>query len=84
MTLNRRRLFRYAALTGGYSVAADAAEPAITVAILRDVATFHGANLTEERLKVVRPVLEHVLSSWQALRAFEVPATTAPTPGILD
>jgi hypothetical protein len=84
MTLNRRRLFQYAVLTGGYSTAANGAEPAITPAILRDVSTLHGANLTDDRLRVLRPVLEHVLSGWRALRAFEVPATTAPTQGILD
>jgi hypothetical protein len=84
MTLNRRRLFQYAVLTGGCSTAADGAKPAITLAILRDVSTLHGANLTDDRLRVVRPVLEHVLSSWRELRAFEVPAATAPTSGILD
>lgn len=84
MTLNRRRLFQYAALAGGYRSAADGAEPAITLAILRDVSTLHGAHLTDARLRVVRPVIEHVLSGRRELRAFEVPATTAPTPGILD
>ncbi len=84
MTLNRRRLFQYAALTGGYSTAAKGAEPAITLAILRDVSTLHGANLTDDRLRVLRPVLGQVLSRWRELRAFEVPPTTAPTQGTLD
>jgi hypothetical protein len=84
MTVNRRRLFQYAVLTGVCSAAADGAESAITLAILRDVSTLHGANLTDDRLRVVKPVLDQVLPRWRELRAFEFPATTAPTPGILE
>lgn len=84
MTLNRRRLFKYAVLAGGYTSTADGAEPAITLTVLRDVSMLHGADLTDDRLRVLRPVLEQTLSRWQELRAFEVSATTGPTPGILD
>jgi len=84
MSLNRRRLFQYAVLAGGYSTTADGAEPAITLDTLRDVSTLHGANLTDDRLRVIRPVLEHLLPRWPELRDFEVHANIAPTPGILD
>lgn len=84
MTVCRRRLFQYLALTGGYSAAAEGAEPAITLDVLRDVSALHGANFTDDRLRVVKPVLEHLLPEWRALRDFEIRATVAPTQGILD
>ena len=84
MTVSRRRLFQSLAITAGYGVAAEGAEPAITLDVLRDVSAVHGTNLSDDRLRVVKPVLEHNLPQLQTLRDFEVDATVAPTQGILD
>ena len=83
MAVSRRQLFQSLALTGGYSTAAGGAEPAITLEVLRDVSAAHGTNLSDDRLRVVKPVLEHRLSQLRALRDFEVDDTVAPTQGIL-
>ena len=84
MTVSRRRLFQSLALAGGYGTAAEGAEPAIALDVLRNVSAFHGTNLSDDRLRVVMPVLEHILPQWRALRDFKVGATIAPTQGILD
>jgi hypothetical protein len=84
MTVSRRRLFHCLALTAGYSTAAEGAEPAITLDVLRDVSEFHGTNLSDDRLRVAKPVLEDRLPQLRAFRDFEVEATVAPTQGILD
>ena len=84
MTVSRRRLFQSLALTAGYGTAAEGAEPAITLDVLRNVSAAHGTNLSDDRLRVVKPVLEHRLSQLRALRDFEVDDTVAPTQGILD
>jgi hypothetical protein len=84
MTVSRRRLFQSLALTAGYGTAAKGAEVAITLDVLRDVSMVHGTNLSDDRLRVVKPVLEHSLPQLQALRDFEVDASVAPTQGILD
>ena len=83
MTVSRRRLFQSLALTGGYRGAAGGAEPAITLDVLRSVSAAHGINLSDERLRVVKPVLESRLPQLRALRDFEVDDTVAPTQGIL-
>ena len=84
MTVSRRRLFRFVALTGAYNTTAEAAEPAITLDVLRSVSAAHGTNLSEERLRVLTPVLEHRLPQLRAFRDFAVDDTIAPTQGILD
>ena len=84
MTVSRRRLLQSLALAGGYGTAAEAAEPAIALEVLRNVSAAHGANLSDDRLRVVKPVLEHRLPQVRALRDFEVDDTVAPTQGILD
>ena len=83
MTVSRRRLFQSLALGSGYSAAAVGAEPAITLDVLRSVSAAHGINLSDERLRVLKPVLEHRLPQLRALRDFEVDDTVAPTQGIL-
>ena len=83
MTVSRRRLFQSLALSGAYSGAASGAEPAITMDVLRSVSAAHGTNLSDERLRVVKPVLEHRLPQLRALRDFEVDDAVAPTQGIL-
>ena len=84
MTVSRRRLFQSLALTGGYGTAAGEAEPAITLDVLRNVSATHGASLSDDRLRVVKPVLEHRLPQLRALRDFEIDEAVAPTQGILD
>ena len=83
MTVSRRRLFQSLALIGGCSTAAEGAEPSITLEVLRDVSAAHGTNLSDDRLRVVKPVLEHRLPQLQAFRDFEVDDAIAPTQGIL-
>ena len=83
MTVSRRRLFQSLALIGGSGTAAEGAEPPITLEILRDVSAAHGTNLSDDRLRVVKPVLEHRLPQLQAFRDFEVDDSVAPTQGIL-
>jgi len=84
MTVSRRRLLQSLALTGGYSTAAEGAEPVIALEVLRNVSAAHGANLSDDRLRVVQPVLERRLPQLRALRDFEVDDTVAPTQGILS
>ena len=84
MTVSRRRLFQSLALAGGYSGAAEGAEPALTLDVLRDVSAFHGTNLSDDRLRVVKPALEHLLPQLQALRDLEIDDAVAPTQGNLD
>ena len=84
MTVNRRRLLQSLALTGGYSAAAEGAEPAIALEVLRNVSAVHGTNLSDDRLRVVQPVLERRLPQLWALRELEIDDDVAPTQGILD
>jgi len=84
MTVNRRQLLQSLALAGGYSAAADGAEPAITLDALRNVSAVHGAGLSEDRLRIAMPVLEHRAPQLRALRDFEVDDTVEPTQGILS
>ena len=56
--MNRRKLVQTLALGAGCSSAAQAQEPAITPTILRDTAAAHGIALSEDRLRVLQPVLE--------------------------
>ena len=82
-TISRRRLFQSLALTAGYSAAAQGAEPVITLDALRNVSVAHGTNLSDDRLRVLKPVLEHRLPQLRTLREFEVEDAVAPTQGIL-
>lgn len=84
MNVSRRRLLQSLALAGGSGAAAAAAEPALTLDTLRDVSAVHGANLSDDRLRVVKPVLENRLPQLQALRDFAIDDSVAPTQGILD
>ena len=71
MSVSRRRMFQ-ALAAGGVASAGD----------LRDVATAHGAALTEERLKILEPVLERRKRQLQALRDFKIDDSVAPTTGM--
>ena len=84
MTVSRRRLLQSVALAGGYSTAAEGSESAITLDVLRSVSAAHGTNLSDDRLRVVKPVLERRSPQLRALRDFEIDDAVAPTQGILD
>jgi hypothetical protein len=84
MAVSRRQLVQSLALTGVYNRVAEAAEPPITVDVLRNVSAAHGSNLSDDRLRVIAPVIKNRLAKLQALRDFEVDDSVAPTQGILD
>jgi hypothetical protein len=84
MAVSRRQLFQSLALTAGFGAAADGAEPIITVNVLRSVSAANGTNLSDDRLRVLRPVLENRLPQLRAFRDFEFDDTVEPTQGILD
>ena len=75
MAVSRRRLFQAAALAGGSGT--------VPVDALRSVAEAHGRNLSDERLRIMKPVLEQRQAQIRALREFEVNDSIAPTQGIL-
>ena len=82
MTVSRRRLFQTLALTGGYSTQTEGAEPAMALDVLRNVSAAHGINLSDDRLRAVKPVLEHGLPQLRVFRDLEIDDTVAPTQGI--
>jgi hypothetical protein len=84
MALSRRRLFQSLVLTGGCSTASEGAEPAIGLDMLRHVTAAHGTNLSDDRLRLIKAVVEQRLSELHAIRDFEVNDSIAPTAGILD
>jgi hypothetical protein len=77
-------LFQSLALTTAWRTAAKGAETAITLDILRNVSAANGTNLSDERLRIIEPVLEHGLPQLRAFRNFEIDDSVAPTQGILD
>ncbi len=83
MTVSRRRLLQSVALTAGYIAPAGAAESTLTLDVLRDVSTAHGTNLSDDRLRVIKPALEHNLPQLRELRGLEIDDAVAPTQGIL-
>jgi len=84
MTVSRRRLLQSLALTGVGNPAVEGAEPAIALDVLRNVSAAHGANLSDDRLRVASPVLERRLPQLRAFREVEIEDTVTPTQGILD
>jgi hypothetical protein len=72
------------ALTGGCIPAAEATESTITLDALRNVSTAHGTNLSDDRLRLLKPALERRLPQLRALRDFEIDDAVAPVQGILD
>ena len=81
MTISRRRIFQSLALVGGPSTAEEGQEPVEGLDALRHVSAANGINLSDERLRVVKPVLEHRKVQVQALRDFDVDDSVAPTQG---
>ena len=84
MRVSRRRLLESLAIAGGCGTTVDAAESEISLEALRNVSAAHGTDLSDDRLRVVKPVIEHRLHQLRALRNFEIDDAVSPTPGILD
>jgi hypothetical protein len=83
MNASRRRLLGALAFASGCRRAPNSQESKITVDVLRDTASVHGKNLSDNRLQIIKPALERRLSGLQALRDFEIDDAVGPTPGIL-
>jgi len=83
MIVTRRQVFQSLALTAGCGTAAEGADPEISLQALRDVSVADGVNLTDDRLRVLKPILEHRLPQLRALRDFEIDDSVEPTQGIL-
>jgi len=84
MIINRRRIFQTLAIGGACSgLPASGQEPEPGVDALRSVATAHGVQLSNERLRVLRPVLDRRQPQLQALRDFAIDDNVAPTQGII-
>jgi len=84
MTTNRRRIFQTLTIGAACSgLSASGQEPEPGVDALRSVATAHGVQLSDERLRVLRPVLNRRQPQSQALRDFAIDDHVAPTQGII-
>ena len=83
MIASRRRLFQYFAVSAAGSHAAEISAPA-TIDSLRAVSQAHGTKLSEQRLNVLKPVLEQRKVQIQALREFEIDDSVAPTQSIAE
>jgi hypothetical protein len=81
MKVSRRRVLQALALTG---TAAEGAEQGLSVDALRHVSAAHGTNLSDDRLRVVQPVVDRRLTQLRALREFEFDDAVEPTEGILS
>ncbi len=84
MAVSRRRLLQSVALTSGCGVSAEAAESTTALDVLRNVSAAHGTNFTDDRLRILAPVLEGRRTQLQALRDFTIDDSVAPSQGILD
>jgi hypothetical protein len=77
MAISRRHLMGFLGLT------VYGAETSISLDALRNVFEAHGIHLSDDQLRVVKPVLEQRVSQLQALREFAIDDTVAPTQGIV-
>ena len=84
MAVSRRRLFQSLALAAGAGSGVAGADPVLTLDALRAVSSANGTGLSDDRLQVIQPVLEHRLAQVRALREFEFTEAVEPTAGILD
>lgn len=69
------------AVAGAGSAAAQRA-PSITPDAVANISAAHGIKLTEDRVRVLQPVLDRRLAQLQALRDFDIEDGVAPTQGI--
>ncbi|MFN0103747.1 MAG: hypothetical protein ACKV2U_16880 [Bryobacteraceae bacterium] len=79
MAVSRRRLFRAAAVAGGFALPAAGQEET-----LGPVAAAHGVAMGEERLRALAPVLARRRAQLQTLRDFVIDDRVGPTQGVLD
>jgi hypothetical protein len=84
MSVTRRRWLRSAAAAGAAAgTKTQAAAEAPNLEALRCVAAAHGADLSDERLKVLQPVLERRLPRLRDLRGLRIADDIEPVQGIL-
>ncbi len=83
MPVSRRRLMQSLVLTGAGSSGMEAADPAIELDALRIVSAAHGTRLSDDRLRVVKPVLEQRLPQLRTFRDLEIDDAVAPAHGCL-
>jgi hypothetical protein len=83
MRVSRRRLLEVLALTGTGS-AVKGAEAEVTVENLRGMSAVQGTQLSEERLRILKPVVERRIRQLQPLRDFAFDDAIEPAQGILD
>jgi hypothetical protein len=83
MTIARRRLLQALALAGVPPAEIDAQATTLSVEALRNASLLHGIQLSDQRLEVVKPVVERRLAQLKALRDFAVEDAVGPTEGIL-
>lgn len=81
MNANRRRFVGSLILSGGSGLAA-ASPAAVDLESLRAVSEAHGLRLSDERLSVLKPVLDSRQGQLQALRDVTLSDSIAPTTGI--
>ena len=79
MAVGRRRFVQSLALAGGCGSRVEAAEPAIALDVLRSVCTVHGSTLSDDRLRVVKPILERRIPQLRAFRDLEIDDAVTPT-----
>ncbi|MEO8126337.1 MAG: hypothetical protein ABJF23_11645 [Bryobacteraceae bacterium] len=84
MTVSRRWLFQSLAIAGVAGSGTEAPGAEISLDALRSVSEAHGVGLSDDRLRVLQPVLEARLPQLQSLRDFPIDEIIAPTQGILD
>ena len=84
MTISRRRMINLAALTVGAGTPAAGADSGISLSALRNASAVNGLHLSDDRLGLLKPVLEQRMPGLQRLRAFQLDDSVAPTQGILD
>lgn len=76
MKKSRRRMFQTLAASAAFT--AQAQEPSPGIEELRLVANAHGVSLSDERLRLLRPVLERRKATLQALRDFAIDDSVSP------
>ena len=80
--VSRRRLVQSLALTGATNTIVEAEEPSINVEALRSASEVNGSRLSDDRLRVLAPVLKSRVARLQTLRNFEVDDAIAPSRGV--
>ena len=83
MTVSRRRIFRSIALSSGTCAVGQGQAVDASSEALRQVAVAHGVNLSDDRLRIIKPVFANRKLQLQTLRDIEVSDAVAPTQGIL-